>query len=108
GNHTINFNPYFPLLNSYDPFTYGSIFATKGMGDYWSIVAGFDLRLLDSSGGPVSNNTNRDYRRFSAGVEVYPVKNLTVSVMGEFWDVNPSDEFTGISGEVEYEWNKQW
>ncbi len=107
-DHTINFNPFFPLLNSFEPFTYGSIFATKGMGEYWSLVGGFDLRFIDTSSGPVSDNTNRDFRRFTGGVEIYPTKQLTLSVMGEFWDVNPNDEFSGITGEVEYEPTDRW
>jgi hypothetical protein len=77
------------------------------MGQYWSLTSGIDVREADSSNA-VIDNTNRDYRRFSAGAEFYPLENVTVSVSGEFWDVDPNDEFTGITGEIEYEPTKQW
>lgn len=100
--HTIEFNPVFPLLNSYEPFTRGSVYAVKGMGQYWALTSGIDVREADDTNA-VIDNTNRDYRRYSAGAEFYPVEKVTVSVSGEFWDVDPNDEFTGITGEVEYE-----
>lgn len=106
-DHTINFNPVFPLLNSYEPFTRGSVYAVKGMGQYWGLTGGIDVREAGST-NVVTDNTNRDYRRYSAGAEFYPLENLTISVSGEFWDVDPYDEFTGITGEVEYEPTKQW
>ncbi len=108
GDHTINFNPYFPLLHYYEPFTYGAVHLTKGLGEYFALIGGFDLREADSISDPVSAFTNRDFIRGTAGVEVYPTKQLTLSVNGEFWDVDPSDEFTGISGEVEYRPTNQW
>lgn len=106
-DHTISFNPVFPILNSYEPFTRGSVHAVKGMGQYWSLTAGIDVREADDT-NPVVDNTNRDYRRYSAGAEFYPLEKLTISVTGEFWDADPNDEFTGITGEVEYEPTSQW
>ncbi|RJP25380.1 MAG: hypothetical protein C4527_17065 [Candidatus Omnitrophota bacterium] len=108
GDHTINFNPYFPLLYDYEPFTYGALNLTKGLGTYVALVGGFDIREADSIGNPVSAHTNRDFVRGTAGIELYPIDQLTLSVNGEFWDVDPSDEFTGVSGEVEYRPSKQW
>lgn len=108
GDHTINFNPYFPLLNGYEPFTYGSIFLTKGLGRYVSLIGGFDIREAESIADPVTAHTNRDYLRFTAGAEFYPTEQLTLSVNGEFWDADPDDEFTGVTGEIEYRPAKPW
>ncbi len=108
GDHTINFDPYFPLLNNYEPFTYGALNATKGLGDYFSLVGGFDIRQSDDINDPVTGFTNRDYWRITAGAEVYPTKQLTISVNGEYWDVDDDDQFTGITGEIEYRPNKKW
>lgn len=109
GDHTINFNPYFALEYGLEPFTYGSIFLTKGMGEYWSLVGGFDIREADGQSNPYIRSTNRDYRRFTGGVEIYPTQQLTLGINGEYWDVDPQkDEFFGVTGEIEYKLNKQW
>ena len=109
GDQTINFNPYFPLLYSYEPFTYGSLTLTKGMGKYWSLIGGFDVREADGIHNLYLRGTNKDYLRFTAGAEFYPTDKLTLSINGEFWDVSPNDEqFTGITGEIEYKPCKQW
>ncbi|MEW6236967.1 MAG: hypothetical protein AB1656_16405 [Candidatus Omnitrophota bacterium] len=107
-DHTINFDPYFPLLNGYEPFTYGSLNLTKGLGQYVSLVGGFDLREADSAYDPVSDYLNKDYWRVTGGVEFYPTEQLTLSVNGEYWDVDSKDRFTGITGEVEYRPCKKW
>ena len=107
-DQTINFNPYFPLINGYEPFTYGSILLTKGLGEYFSLTGGFDVREADTIRNPVAANTNRDYRRFTVGAEAYPTDKITVSVDWEFWDADPNDEFTGVTGEIEYRPTKQW
>ncbi len=106
-DQTLNFNPVFPLLNSHEPFTRVSVNTIKGMGDYWSLTAGIDV-LEAEQADAVTNFTNRDFQRYSAGVEVYPIETVTVSVSGEYWDVDPNDEFTGITGEVEYEPTPKW
>ncbi len=108
GDHTINFNPYFPLLYSYEPFTYGSVLFTKGLGDYVSLNAGFDFRVTDENLDPLSKYTNRDYVRGTLGTELYPTKSLTLSVNGEYWSVDDEDRFVGVSGEVEYQPARQW
>lgn len=108
GNQTINFNPYFPLLYSYEPFSYGSLQFTKGLGDYVSLTAGFDFRVTDDNLDPASQSTNRDYVRGTLGAEFYPTKQLTLSVNGEYWSVDDNDRFVGVSGEVEYQPVKQW
>jgi hypothetical protein len=107
-DHTINFNPYFPLLNGLDPFFYGSIFATKGITEYLSLTASFDGRGLRDTPDPVSAFTNRDYLRGTAGIEIYPIPELTLSVNGEYWDVDDDDQFTGITGEIEYKPTEKW
>lgn len=108
GDHTINFNPYFPLLYSYEPFTYGSVLFTKGLGEYVSLNAGFDFRVTDENLNPVAQYSNRDYVRGTLGAEFYPTKQLTVSVNGEYWSVDEDDRFAGVSGEVEYKPVKEW
>jgi hypothetical protein len=109
GDHTINFNPAFAFLSGYEPYTYGSIFTTKGLGKYVSLVGGLDVRETDTTTNPVSRDVNRDYFRITAGAEFYPTEQLTLSVNGEFWDVDPqSEEFTGITGEIEYKPSKNW
>jgi hypothetical protein len=107
-NHTIDFDPYFPLLNGYEPFTYGSLLLTKGLGKQFRLLGGIDFRTTDRALDPVSADTNREYRRGSLGLEWLPNSLLSVSVRGELWDVDPRDRFTGVSGEVEYRPTKQW
>lgn len=107
-NHTINFNPYFPLLNGYEPFFYGSLLATKRITDYVSLNAGFDIRATRDELDPLEEFNNRDYIRGTVGIEIYPTSQLTISVNGEFWDVDSDDEFTGITGEVEYKPFREW
>ncbi|MBI1388140.1 MAG: hypothetical protein GC154_06800 [bacterium] len=104
---TINFNPYFPLLNSYEPFDYISLYMVKGVSDLLSLTGGVDYRQAEDS-GTVTETTNRDYWRGTVGVEIYPTKQLTLSANAEFWNANPNDEFTGFSGEIEYRPAKQW
>ncbi len=108
GDHTINFNPYFPLMYSYEPFSYGSLQLTKGLGDYVSLTAGFDFRVTDQDLNAASQFTNRDYVRGTLGAEFYPTEQLTLSVDGEYWSVDDDDRFTGVSGEVEYKPAKPW
>ncbi len=108
GDHTINFNPYFPLLNGYEPFTYFSSFLSKGLNSWMSLHVGLDFRETESTSDPVSAYTNRDFVRFIAGAEFYPLDKLTLSIDGEFWDVDSGDEFTGITGEIEYSPSKKW
>ena len=109
GDQTINFNPYFAMQYSYEPFTYGSLTLTKGMGKYWSLIGGFDVREADGIHNVLLSGTNKDYLRFTAGAELYPTDKLTLSVNGEFWDVSPGeDQFTGITGEIEYRPDKHW
>lgn len=107
-DHTINFNPYFPLVNGYEAFTHTSIFLTKGMGKYFSLIGSFDYRFIDETQDPVHEFTNRDYRRYTAGAEFYPHEKLTLGITGEYWDVHPDDDFSGITGEVEYRPTQQW
>ncbi|MBN2328626.1 MAG: hypothetical protein JXR73_15900 [Candidatus Omnitrophica bacterium] len=108
GDHTINFNPYLPLLYDYEPFTYGSVLLTKGVGPHVSLTAGFDFRATDENLNPESEYTNRDYVRGTLGAEFYPTKQLTLSFNGEYWSVDDDDRFTGVSGEVEYKPAAQW
>jgi len=107
-DQTINFNPYFPVMHGYEPFTYGSTLFTKGLNDWVSLNAGFDFRVSDGGLDPVAEYTNRDYVRGTLGAEFYPTRQLTLSVNGEYWSVDSDDEFTGVSGEVEYKPTKQW
>src|SRR5690606_2038397 len=102
-DHTINFNPYFPLLHSWEPFTYASLFVTKGITEQISLTGGIDVREADSIRDPAVAYTNRDFLRYTVGVEYSPIKFWTLGVNAEFWDVNNGDEFTGISGEMEFE-----
>lgn len=105
---TLNFNPYFPLMYSYEPFTYGSFYAIKGLGDYWSVTGGVDVRQSDNIDDPAIEFTNSDYVRGTLGVEFYPIESLTLAVNAEYWDVDPDDRFTGVSGEVEYQPVPEW
>lgn len=106
-DHTINFNPYFPLLNGYEPFNYISLYGIKGLSKYLSVSGGVDYRAAED-GTTVEVFNNRDYVRGTVGVEVYPTEQLTISANAEFWRADPDDEFTGFSGEVEYKPNKKW
>ncbi len=108
GDHTINFNPYFPLLYSYQPFTYGSMNMTKGLGQYLSLIGGFSVKEYENIRNDVAKDTNENYYRLFAGFEVYPTEQLTLSVNGEYWDVGADNRFTGVTGEIEYDINKQW
>ncbi len=107
-DHTVNFNPYFPLLNGYEPFTHGSLFVSKGVNPWMSLTAGFDIREIESVNNPVTGFTNPDFVRYTAGAEFYPVDCITLSINGEFWDVDSGDEFTGITGELEYHPAPDW
>lgn len=108
GDHTINFNPYFSTLNGYEPFTYGSMLFSKGINEYISLNAGFDFRVTGGGLDPAEESTNRDYVRGTLGAEFYPVKPVTLSINGEYWSVDSGDEFTGVTGEVEYKPCKGW
>ncbi len=102
GDHTINFNPYFPLLNGYEPFTYGSFSISKGIYEFLSLTAGFDFSETEYVEDPIAASSNLDYLRFTAGFELDFTEQLTLRVDGEFWDVDSGNRFTGLTGEVEY------
>ncbi|MBS0002910.1 MAG: hypothetical protein KFF45_07515 [Thioalkalivibrio sp.] len=108
GASTLNFNPYFPLLNSFTPFDYGSILAIKGLGERLSLRAGIDLRRAEGVDDPVTGFNNRDFRRGTLGVEVRPAETLTLALDAEYWEVDADDRFSGLSGEVDYRPTSRW
>ncbi|AHF00249.1 hypothetical protein [Thioalkalivibrio paradoxus] len=105
---TLNFNPYFPLLNSFTPFDFASVLAIKELGENASLRAGFDLRSADSVDDPVTAFNNRDFRRGILGFELRPTDTLTVALDAEYWKVDDDDRFTGFSGELEYRPTSRW
>lgn len=105
---TLNFNPYFPLLNSFTPFDFASVLAIKDLGDHASLRAGFDLRSADNVDDPVTVFNNRNFRRGILGFELRPTDTLTVALDAEYWKVDDDDRFTGFSGELEYRPTSRW
>jgi len=105
---TLNFNPYFPLLNSFTPFDYASILAIKRLGENLSLRVGLDLRIADSIDDPVAGFNNRDFRRGTLGFEFRPTETLTVALDAEYWKVDDDDRLTGFSGEVDYRPTSRW
>ncbi|MFH1743829.1 MAG: hypothetical protein ABIH23_32895, partial [bacterium] len=105
--HTIEFSPLYVPLNELDPFDRVDFRFSKGLGEHWIAYGGVSLRESDTDTDS-SDRANRDYQLYDLGATYSPVKAVSVSLTGEYWDLESGERFSGITGELEYEPTKRW
>jgi len=104
GNSVV-YSPLSQVLGARAPYTYISARASKGILPWLYVSPGVSARLL-ADGDKDANN--RDYMHYDLTIVVEPSRAWNASVAGEYWKVDQSDSFVGLSGEIMYRHQRVW
>jgi hypothetical protein len=104
-NLTSTLSRYF---GSYKPYQQYEFNISKGLGDNFSIAAGYTARVLDKSRD--KGTFNREFHRFYAtgSVQDLPAKGLEASVTVQGWvtDGVGDNDLVGVDAEIGYRFNE--
>jgi len=100
------YSPLYQVLGEQDPYSYGYARLTKQIRPHWLISPGVSLRFADTNGE--NDQNNRDYSNFDLTLIYEPIRAFNASLSLEYWEVEDSDSFAGISGEVRYRNGRIW
>ena len=102
---TTAYSPLVQVLGDREPYTYvrGRIY--KSLLPWLYVSPEVTARFVDDTD---EDARNRDYVRYDLTLAVEPAKAWSVSVAGEYWDVQEGDSFVGVSGEVRYRRRRLW
>lgn len=100
------YSPLYDVLGTQDPYTYGYVRLTQVLFPHVIISPGVSLRFAD--GGDISSYANRSYRDYDLTLTYEPVRSLSASLSLDYWDMDGSDSFFGISGDIRYRYGKIW
>ena len=106
GDYEANTRVYSPMvdvLGTQEPYTtaYGNF--TTQILSWFYLSPGASVSRTDEQ-----NSSNRDYERYNLNFIFEPTKALSASVAVEYWDVQTSDSFLGLSGDLRYRYNNLW
>ena len=85
-DYALEFDPYYNAALEYHPYYQVRGMAAKGLGEHVTVDGGVDARWLRDAGD--EGAYNHEFRRYfvTPAVQDLPVKGLTASVTGEYWD----------------------
>ncbi len=97
------YSPLVQTLGDQEPYTtaYGRF--TSQLLDWLYLSPGAYWRYPDES-----NATNRGYERYDMSFIFEPYKSLNATIALEYWDVEESDRFMGVSGDIRYKQGRLW
>ena len=100
------YSPLFAVLGPQDPYTYGYVRLTQVLFSHVTISPGVSCRFAD--GGDASSYANRSYRDYDLTLAYEPFRALSASLSLDYWDMDGSDNFFGVSGDIRYRYGKLW
>lgn len=100
------YSPLYEVLGEQDPYSYGYARLTQQILPHWLISPGVSLRFADTNGE--NDQNNRDYSNFDVTLIYEPTRAFNASISLEYWEVEDSDSFSGISGELRYRNGRIW
>lgn len=99
------YSPLYRVLGEMDPYTYLYSRLTQQIAPQWLLSPGISIKLADDSDNP---QNNRDYENYDLTLIYQPNKTFNASLAAEYWVVDQSDSFTGLSGELRYRKGRLW
>lgn len=102
GENTIEFSPFFAVLDELEPFSRSDIRLTKRFGEIVDVFGGISIRREEASNDSDGDVTNSDYERYDAGLTFYPTPKWAVTGSGQYWNVDAGRRFTGVTSEVTF------
>lgn len=101
-DNTLEFSPFFAVLNELEPFSRSDIRLTKSLADCLDIFGGVSIRKEDSGSDDSGYVANSDYQRYDLGLTLYPCDDLSITATGQHWDIDSGRRFMGVTSEVAY------
>ena len=99
------FSPLYSVLGEQDPYTLLYARLNQQIVPKWTVSPGVSLRFADAGENGYSN---RDYENYDITLSYEPSRAFSSSVALEYWNVEESDSFLGVSGELRYRRNRVW
>lgn len=109
GRLATEFDTFFDTLLGQEPYHNGNLVVTKGWTEYFWMEAGAWVRrmLNDSSVGAFNREFDRYYSTFQ--IRDLPIKGLSYSVTGSWWEGHGQAPDTGqVGADVSYRWKKEF
>jgi hypothetical protein len=100
------YSPLYDVLGTQDPYTYGYARLTQVLFSHVIISPGIACRFAD--GGLTSSIANQSYRDYDLTLTYEPVRAISASLSLDYWDMDGSDSFLGVSGDIRYRYGKLW
>jgi len=100
---TRTYSPLTDVLGGLEPYTIGYGRVTTEVLSWLYLSPGAMVKQPDDS-----DFTNRRFERYDLSFILEPEEDLTATVALEYWDVEESDRFFGVSGDVRYRYRKLW
>ncbi len=105
GNKSREYDPLTGILGNREQFTLLSVRSSFIIKPWLSISPGISSRIVDESD---QDNRNRHFENYDCTFNVTPHDNWDASVSVNYWDVENSDHFFGLTGEIDYHKSKDW
>jgi len=100
------YSPLYQVLGEQDPYSYSYIRLTQQIMPHWYVSPGASLRVLTDPDD--ESSSNRDYRNYDVALIFQPNRSFNASVALEYWEVDDSDSFAGLSGDLRYRRGRAW
>lgn len=100
------YSPLYNVLGEQDPYTYSYARLTQQIVPKWMVSPGVSFRFAESEES--SGGSNRDYENYELALIYEPSRAFNASVALEYWSVEESDSFLGVSGELRYRHARLW
>jgi hypothetical protein len=105
GNKSREYDSLTGILGNRKQFTLLSVQSTFIIKPWLSISPGISSRIVDESD---QDNRNRQFENYICTFNVTANDNWDASVSINYWDVANSNQFFGLTGEVDYHRSKDW
>jgi len=102
---TLAYSPLFQVLGEQEPYTYAYARLSQVLFQHLSLMPGIAWRVSD---GSAQSYANRDYRDYDLTLCYEPSRAFSASVAVDYWDLDGSDSFLSLSGEVRYRHGRRW
>jgi hypothetical protein len=105
GNQSREYDALTGILGNREKFTLFSVRSSFILKPWLTISPGLSSRIVDGSD---QDNRNRGFENYDCTFNITPDDNWDTSVSINYWDVENSDHFFGLTGEVDYHKSKDW
>ena len=99
------YSPLYDALGEMDPYAYTYARLTQQIVPGWLLSPGVSLRFADNT---ENSYNNRDYANYDLTFIYAPSRAFSASIAAEYWAVEDSDSFLGLSGDLRYRHGRVW